>query len=76
MGLAVSTALPYSSYLCEAQGAVVTARVAVITVLLRCVVWCLWLLKHFGLQLEPILAKPGVFADWECGPAWPSFRGH
>lgn len=27
-------------------------------------------------QLEPIVAKPGVLSEQECGPAWPSFRGH
>lgn len=70
-----ATALPYGSYLCEA-GSTVLLLHTVIAVLLRCVVWCLWLVKHFGQQLEPILAKPGVFTDWECGPAWPSFRGH
>lgn len=64
------TALQYSPYLWQVGSRVLLLLHTVITVLLRCVLWCLWLPKPFGLQLEPIVAKPVVFS------AWPSFRGH
>jgi len=49
----------------------------VMTIQFRSILWYLLLPIHFGLQLEPIMAKLCFLGEaWDHGPAQLSFRGH